>query len=162
MEFDLNLKTSANFNAPYELFEFVKTAPEQMYIPNMSKLYVENYVEAVWLFASDDDKLIVGTRVKFLAGLMNASLDVEEMNIALSADEWNVQAMASEPNAKGTTIDSSSDVFEPGDLNGGTRRRRIVAIDLGATYDSRRGYLRYRLMMLDSLSVRIVISMPRC
>ncbi len=138
--FDLNLRTSASLSAPYELFEFLKTAPEQATINSASNLYMESYVEAAFGYSRPllFDNLIVGTRVKLLAGLMSARVDIEQMDVTLSSDEWNVQAKGFlEMNSKGVSIDSTSDVFLLEDVEMGIDGISGfgAAIDLGASYD---------------------------
>lgn len=141
--FDLNLRTTASMSASYDLFEFLKTAPEQATINNAGQVYMESYVEAAFglsrpLFAG----LTVGGRVKLLAGLMNATMDIDQMDVTLTSDEWRVKASGFlDLNAKGTSIESSIDdtgeIFELGDLEAGISGVAGfgAAIDLGASYD---------------------------
>lgn len=139
-DFALNLKVSSNISAPYGLFEFLKCG-ESINIEDSTSVYIDSYMEAAFGYSRPiTDKLTVGARVKFLMGLLNAEMQVEQMDISLGAGDesvWNVQAKGFlDLNAKGTAIDQAT--FELGDIDFGNYKGISglgTAIDLGATYD---------------------------
>ncbi len=137
--FDLNLNTSANFSMPYELVEFLKESPDQITIKDLN-VYMESYVEAAFGYSRKyDDKLTVGGRAKLLVGLMNASLNIDQMDVTMNADEWTAVASGTlDINANGIGANTAvGDNFELGDIDGSVEgvAGYGAAIDLGATYD---------------------------
>ncbi len=136
--FDLSMRTSSNFSMPYELFEFVKALPETTSIKDVN-VYVESYLEAAFGYSKQiDDRLRVGGRVKFLAGLANATLQIDQLDVSLLSDEWMATAQGHiDVNMKGVTLDSEDGIFELGgidpDISGVAGYG--AAIDFGATYD---------------------------
>lgn len=137
--FDLSLRSSVNFEAPYELFELVKLEPDEGTISN-TNVYIDSFVEAAFGYSTQvNDRINVGGRVKFLAGMANATLMVDNIHYYTdSAGDQIVSASGSvDINSNGTTVDSANGEFilddiEP-DFAGPAGYG--AAIDLGATYD---------------------------
>lgn len=137
--FDLSLRNSVNISAPYELFELIKNEPDAGHISN-TELYVDSYVEAAFGYSTKvTDRINVGARVKFLAGMGNATLNINHIDYDTNADgDMVVSAQGSiDINSNGTTINSENGEFilddiEPDFLGPAGYG---AAIDLGATYD---------------------------
>ncbi|MFI3328544.1 MAG: DUF5723 family protein [Rikenellaceae bacterium] len=86
---DVNLKSSASISLPYELFEFVKTAPDYASIPELGA-NVDLYSEIALGYSFPITKrLYVGVRAKGLVGLASVSASVNQMDIKMAADEWS-------------------------------------------------------------------------
>lgn len=137
--FDLTMRSSFNFSAPYELFELVKEEPEEGHISN-TDIYIDSYVEAAFGYSTKiNDRITVGGRVKFLAGLTNATIQIDHLDYSTNSyDEWVISAQGSiDVNANGTTIDSENGEFILDDIETdfGGPAGYGAAIDLGATYD---------------------------
>lgn len=141
--FDINLRTSANIAMPYEFFEFFKTAPESSSIEDVN-IYMESYAEAAFGYSKVlSDKLTVGGRVKFLAGLMNAELNIDRMDLTLTSDQWAAEASGTlNINAKGMEVagetnEDGVETYELGDLDYSPSGISGIgaAIDFGATYE---------------------------
>ncbi len=141
--FDISLRSSFNFSLPYELFEFVKTAPDQISINDVN-IYMESYVETGIGYSTPiNDKITVGGRVKLLVGLANAELNIDRLDLTMNADEWNASAEGTlDLNIDGISPSKTSnsdnvETFELGDIEGTPSGPAGygAAIDLGATYD---------------------------
>ncbi len=141
--FDMNLKTSSNFSAPYEMFEFFKTAPAYSSIQDVN-FHLESYIETAFGYSREiDNRLTVGARVKFLTGIASADFNIDRMDVTLTSDEWIADASGSlELNANGMSAETSVDEygvesFELGDIGGSIEGAAGygAAIDLGATYN---------------------------
>ncbi len=137
--FDLNMKFSSNISAPYELFEFIKTAPESTQIKDIN-VYADTYAEAVFGHSRKiNEKLTVGANIKFLVGLANMELNIDQLDATLNQDVWEAEASGSlDVNMKGVDVPTdAAGQFEMGDIdmNSFGPAGYGAAIDLGATYD---------------------------
>lgn len=139
---DINLRTSMSVDAPYELFEFIKEAPEQSSIRDLN-FSIESYAEVALGYSRPiGDRLVVGGRVKLLAGLANISLNIDKMDVTLSADEWMADATGSlDLNASGVSIETSTndegdEIYDLSDITMdlSSTAGMGMALDLGATY----------------------------
>ncbi len=141
--FDLSLRTSMSMAMPYEFFDFMKNTPEQTSIKDIN-IYMDSYVEAALGYSRPValDNLIVGIRLKALAGVMSASLNVDQMDLTLSSDVWSAAAKGTlDINAAGiaptTSVNEDGEtVYNIDDIEGTPNgvAGMGVAVDLGATY----------------------------
>ncbi len=90
--FDLNFRTESNATLPRSLFEFLKSGKEGS-IEDVG-IYSDNFVEAGFNYSFPllDDKLYIGARVKFLAGIMRFRLNYDYLNVSLNENRWSVDA----------------------------------------------------------------------
>ncbi|MFI3289871.1 MAG: DUF5723 family protein [Rikenellaceae bacterium] len=138
--FDLNVRSLVNFSAPYELFEFVKLAPDQIQISDV-ELYTDNYVEAAFGYSKVvNDKLTVGARVKFLGGLANGRFLIDEMTLTSEDGEWTSSNVVGglDMYAPGLTVSNTPFGFEDIEIDDSAISGFSgygAGIDLGATYN---------------------------
>lgn len=144
--FDLALRSSVNGSLPYEFFEFFKMAPDYSTIKDVN-LYMDSYVEAAFGYSRKlgilGDRLTVGARFKFLAGLFQANFNIDQMDISLTGDEWVAKAQGSMNfNAAGMSFEQSVGedgqmIYDLDSMDGSFSGPAGygAAIDLGATFD---------------------------
>ncbi len=138
--FDLNVRNLVNFSAPYELFEFIKLAPDNIQISDV-ELYTDNYIEAALGYSKViNDKLTVGARVKFLGGLANGRLLIDEMTLTSEDGEWTSSNVVGGVDMYAPGLTVSNTPFEFADIeiddnaiSGFTGYG--AGIDLGVSYD---------------------------
>lgn len=141
--FGLSLRTSAEVNLPYSLFDFIKNGHEGS-IRDIG-VAADSYLEAAFSYSFPllDDRLYIGVRGKFLAGMARGRLSFDRFDVSLQDDRWAVDAAGSldisasgltattEENAAGEQIYKFNDIeFQPTSPAG-----YGFAVDLGATYD---------------------------
>ncbi len=141
--FDLSLRSSTSFSMPYEFFDFMKNTPETSTIRDLN-IYMDSYVEAAFGYSRPVifDNLIVGVRLKALAGVMSASLNIDQMDFTLSSDIWSAVAQGTlDINAAGvaptiSTNDAGEEIYNIDDIEGTPDGIAGIgaAIDFGATY----------------------------
>ena len=141
--FDLNVRANAEANIPYSLFDFIKNGQEG----RISDIGVisDSYLEAAFSYSFPllDDRLYVGVRGKFLAGIVRAKSNFNRFDVSLNEDRWAVEADGSldisaagleattEMNDSGEMVYTFDDIdFKPTSPTG-----YGFAVDLGATYD---------------------------
>ena len=141
--FDLNVRVNAEANIPYSLFDFIKNGQEG----RISDIGVisDSYLEAAFSYSFPllDDRLYVGVRGKFLAGIVRAKSNFNRFDVSLNEDRWAVEADGSldisaagleattEMNDSGEMVYTFDDIdFKPTSPTG-----YGFAVDLGATYD---------------------------
>ena len=137
---ELNMKSNASFNLPYELFNFMKTGMDQevYHIKNFAA-NSNNYVELALGHAHKvNDRLTIGAKLKFLAGIANVDAKIDSMNIALSGDKWRIMANGTLNTAVGGGYYKTKK-DNPGEINGFDVDKAGVGgygvgVDLGATY----------------------------
>ena len=139
--FDLNVRVNEDTNLPYSLFEFIKLGQEG----NISGFgaSAHAYAEAAFSYSFPlmNDRLYVGVRGKFLAGMARANVNYDRFNVSLQQDRWYVDTRGSiDIVADGTTVnvDPESGIFELGDIDLAFPKKPVgygFAVDLGATYD---------------------------
>ncbi len=134
--FGLNLRTEVESDLPYSFFKFFKTGNDAR-IRNL-RVDADAWAEAAFSYSFPVNKqLYVGARVKFLAGLARAKMNIEQMDVTLQADRWEIQTKGllelSGPTAE---VDENGN-FKPGDIAMDNYRLAGMgaSIDLGATYD---------------------------
>lgn len=138
--FDIGVRATQNTSLPYSLFEFLKLGKEGN-IGNIS-VSTENYLEAGFNYSFPllDDRLYVGARVKFLAGLARAEVRYSRFDVTMQEDIWSVDAEGSlDVTMGGASVDmpEGSETFEFNDINMKPTKPAGYgfAVDLGATYD---------------------------
>ena len=138
--FDLNVRVNEEMNLPKSLFEFLKRGQEGS-ISNFGTA-LESYLEAGFNYSFPllDDRLYIGVRGKFLAGLGRMSVNYDQFDVSLRQDRWAVTTRGTmEVTADGTSVtpDPETGTFEADDLNFKPRKPAGYgfAVDLGATFD---------------------------
>ena len=88
--FDLNARVTTDATLPYSLFEFIKLGKEGQ-IRNFGTS-TDSYLEAAFSYSFPlmDDRLYIGIRGKFLAGLARALVTYDRFDISLREDRWAV------------------------------------------------------------------------
>lgn len=92
--FDISVKARAGVNLPKDLFRLAKmgTAGGNTYDLNLA-LSANAYLEAAYGYSRKiGDNISVGGRAKFLIGLANADLRMENMKLSAAEDKWTVTA----------------------------------------------------------------------
>jgi len=140
---DVNLRVNAEFNLPRSLFEFSRLGKEGS-IANLGML-ADSYAEiaGAYSFPLLDDKLYVGARVKFLAGLARAHVTFDRFDISLQDERWAIDATgAIDVSLSGLemayTEKDGRETFMMDDIEFSTPKGPTgygFAVDLGATYD---------------------------
>ncbi len=139
---DINLKGNTEFNLPRSLFEFSKQGKEGSIadLGILSDWYAE--IAGSYSFPLLDDKLYVGARVKFLAGIARAHINFDRFDVSLQDERWAIDATGSvDLSLNGAEVSSTEregrEFFEIGDLDFGPKGPAGYgfAVDLGATYD---------------------------
>lgn len=139
---DINMKGNTEFNLPRSLFEFSKQGKEGSIadLGILSDWYAE--IAGSYSFPLLDDKLYVGARVKFLAGIARAHINFDRFDVSLQDERWAIDATGSvDLSLNGAEVSSTEregrEFFEIGDLDFGPKGPAGYgfAVDLGATYD---------------------------
>ena len=86
--FGLSLRTSAEVNLPYSLFDFIKNGHEGS-IRDIG-VATDSYLEAAFSYSFPllDDRLYIGVRGKFLAGMARGRLSFDRFDVSLQDDRW--------------------------------------------------------------------------
>lgn len=138
--FGLSLRTSAEVNLPYSLFDFIKNGHEGS-IRDIG-VAADSYLEAAFSYSFPllDDRLYIGVRGKFLAGMARGRLSFDRFDVSLQDDRWAVDAAGSldisasgltattEENAAGEQIYKFNDI----ELQPTSPAGYGFAVDLGA------------------------------
>ena len=134
------MRVNEEMNLPKTLFEFLKRGQEGS-ISNFGAT-LESYLEAGFNYSFPllNDRLYIGVRGKFLAGLARAQVNYDQFDISLQQDRWAVVTKGTiDVTADGTSVtpDPETGIFEFGDINYKPRKPAGYgfAVDLGATYD---------------------------
>lgn len=94
---EMNIRTNADVNLPYDLFDFMKNAgAKQSY--NISNLgaSLSAYTEISLGHAHKiTDRLNVGAKVKFLLGIASMKANIDNMEVNMTADRWSINANGS-------------------------------------------------------------------
>lgn len=138
--FDMSIRTTESSNLPYSLFEFLKLGKEGD-VGNI-RFTGDSYVEAGFNYSFPllDERLYVGARIKFLAGIARTEVEYTHFNVTMQEDIWSVDAEGRfDLAAGGATLEmpEGSDTFEFSDINFKPKGPAGYgfAVDLGATYD---------------------------
>ena len=138
--FDLAVRATESSSLPYSLFEFLKLGKEGS-IGNV-KFAMDSYLEAGFNYSFPllDDRLYIGARVKFLAGLARTSVEYTRFNVTMQEDIWSVDAEGEfNLSAGGASVEvpEGSETFELGNISYKPKGPAGygMAVDLGATFD---------------------------
>lgn len=140
--FDIASRTCAEANLPYSLFEFLKTG--QSGSAHDIGVTLDTYLEAGLNCSLPllDDRLYVGARLKFLAGMGHVRINFDRIDATLSEDRWTIDAsgrldMISAGSAAGMQRVSENPEIGFEDITFSPVRPSGYgfAADLGATYD---------------------------
>lgn len=138
--FDIGVRATQNTSMPYSFFEFLKLGKEGS-IGNI-KLSTEEYLEAGFNYSLPllGDRLYIGARVKFLAGLARAEVRYSRFDVTMQKDIWSVDAEGSiDVTVGGASVDmpAGSDTFEINNISMKPTKPAGYGftVDLGATYD---------------------------
>ena len=141
--FGLSLRTSAEVNLPYSLFDFIKNGHEGS-IRDIG-VAAASYLEAAFSYSFPllDDRLYIGVRGKFLAGMAREKLSFDRFDVSLQDDRWAVDAAGSlDISASGLTATTEENAageqiyhFDDIELQPTSPAGYGFAVDLGATYD---------------------------
>lgn len=141
--FDISLRSNAGAYIPEDLFRFMKLGMDNEYgnvyrLKNMT-VKTDNYAElAIGHAHRLNDRLTIGAKLKFLAGLANARAKIDQMDITMSQDKWEIMANGQlDASCFGTSLKTKSS-GEIDDLDFDTGNPSLsgwgLATDLGATY----------------------------
>lgn len=141
--FDISLRSHTGMYVPEDLFRFMKLGMDDengssYHLRNFT-MKTDNYVELALGHAHQiNDKLTIGAKLKFLAGIANAQAKINRMDITLSEDKWEIMANGQmdasvlgaslQTKANGEIDDFDFDIDKPALSGWG------LGTDLGATY----------------------------
>lgn len=114
--FDISIKERVGVNLPKDLFRLAKmgTNGGNEYLFNLSAS-ANAYVEAAYGYSRKiGDNLSIGGRIKFLIGLADADLRINDMDLTASEDKWTVSADGS---LKGSFMSYELQTDNEGKLN---------------------------------------------
>lgn len=141
--FDISLRSHTGIYAPEDLFRFMKLGMDNengnsYHLRNFT-MKTDNYVELALGHAHQiNDKLTIGAKLKFLAGVANIQAKIHQMDITLLEDKWEIMANGQmdasvlgaslQTKANGEIDDFDFDIDKPALSGWG------LGTDLGATY----------------------------
>lgn len=141
--FDISLRSHTGMYIPEDLFRFMKLGMDNengnsYHLRNFT-MKTDNYVELALGHAHKiNDKLTIGAKLKFLAGIANVQAKIHRMDITLSEDKWEIMANGQmdasvigaslQTKANGEIDDFDFDIDKPALSGWG------LGTDLGATY----------------------------
>lgn len=141
--FDISLRSHTGIYVPEDMFRFMKLGMDNengnsYHLRNFT-MKTDNYVELALGHAHKiNDKLTIGAKLKFLAGVANIQAKIHQMDITLSEDKWEIMANGQmdasvlgaslQTKANGEIDDFDFDIDKPALSGWG------LGTDLGATY----------------------------
>lgn len=145
---ELSSKTSFGVSLPYELFEFAKNTGNKDYEIGDISARARSYAELAFGHSRQiNDKLRLGAKLKFLFGIANGDLRLENVRADLSGtDKWTITGKANaQVSMKGFTYKTSTDEYnDPAkgsydkiddvDVDGAGLGGFGMALDLGGVY----------------------------
>lgn len=145
---ELSSKTSFGVSLPYELFEFAKNTGNKSYDMGNIGVAARSYAELAFGHSHKiNEKLRIGAKLKFLFGVADADLRLEDVKADLSGtDKWTVSGKANaQVSMKGFTYKTSRDEYnnpnkgeydkiDDVDVDGAGLGGFGMAVDLGAVY----------------------------
>lgn len=94
--FDITAKMDGGVNIPKSFFEFAKLgtgAEGRRYDLKDLKLNIGSTIDMALGYSRQiNDKLSIGAKLKFIAGIANIDMHIDEMTLNLQADVWDVRA----------------------------------------------------------------------
>lgn len=140
---DINARVNMDAQLPYDLFRFLKKG-ENARITDIG-ICADSYLEAAFNYSFPllKDRLYLGVRAKFLAGVARTRMYYDQFDVTLQEDIWHIEARGTlDVTGAGTGIDAEPDingkqVYKLGDIDmkPTSPAGYGFAIDLGATYD---------------------------
>lgn len=136
--FGLNLRSDGEADVPYSFFEFFKTGREST-IRNL-RAEASAFAEAAFSYSRPiNERLYIGARVKLLAGLARAKVNIERMDVKLLEDRWEIDTRGifemAGPSVE--TDEKGNFTFRDIDMDRYRLAGMGASVDLGATYDIR-------------------------
>lgn len=138
--FDLNLRADTDTRMPYELFDFLKTG-NSTEIRDIG-VSAEAYLEAAFTYSFPlTDKIYLGVRGKFLAGMARTRVNLDRFDASLGIDKWTAQAHGTMEmtgiGAETKILEDGTPAYDLGDFNFDkyTPSGYGFGIDVGVTYD---------------------------
>lgn len=145
---ELSSKSSFGVSLPYELFEFAKNTGNQTYDIGDISVRARSYAELAFGHSHKiNDKLRIGAKLKFLFGVANGDMILEDMKADLAgADKWIISGRANaQVSMKGFTYKTktknynqeskgSYDKIDDVDVDGAGVGGFGMGLDLGAVY----------------------------
>lgn len=138
---EMNLRSTASIDLPYEMFELLKVGPSSgvSSIPNLN-LGGRSYLEIAWGHSREiNEKLRVGMRAKALIGAMGIDMNMDNMVVSLEADEWRIGGKGQIAIAGPFTAKTNNGVIDLESIDLDENSKSLgglgVAFDLGATYE---------------------------
>lgn len=140
----LSMRSFSSGNAPYELFDFMKTgmaSAQGVTSYKIKDLSFEsnNFAQLAWSYSRDiNPQWRVGGKAKLLMGLANVQANIDNMDIEMSADKWRVTSQgqmnvsALMPLTFKTNENNAVNGVETG--NGLNLSNLGFALDLGAVF----------------------------
>ncbi len=140
--FETSLHTDATVNIASDLFRFIKNGQSSdvtTYDLSGTGVNVNAYAEiALGHSRKIGDKLTVGLKLKYLAGLANANVEYSKFDLTLSDDEWKIyNEISGNLSLAGSEVSISTDddmTFDY-DLASAGLAGAGFAVDFGATYE---------------------------
>lgn len=120
---DVNMKTAADINLPYGLFDFMKNMGKfQRYeITDLSAKINSRLEFALGYGRQISDRLSVGARVKLLVGMANIEANIDRMDIQMDEDKWSIQSQGTLKSSSFIDIptkgESGAEITDPSDKN---------------------------------------------
>lgn len=114
--FDISVKERVGVNLPKDLFRLAKMGTEggNEYLLNLSAS-ANAYIEAAYGYSRQiGENLSVGGRIKFLIGLADADLRINDMRLTAMEDKWTVRG---EGSLKGSFMSYELQTDDEGKLN---------------------------------------------
>lgn len=146
--FDVNAHVESGIDIPYELFEFIKNGSSNT-VRGM-QVFLNTYVDAGFNYSMPvTDRLYVGGRVKFIAGMGFMNMALDRMDVSLRDDVWSATTAAHldfYTNGSEIVVDDDGE-YRSFKFGLGAPAGYGAAVDLGATYD-----------VLDNLQVSLAVN----
>lgn len=139
--FSLDLRASAGFNLPKDMFRFMKQVSGNYDMANLSAGASAYLSASVGYSRRIFENLTVGGRVNFLGGLARINLAYDKLNVRLNEDVWYIDAQGDFEMAIGNYVpgeeDGNIDFNSLGDIDLGSIKGfagRGMTFDIGAEY----------------------------
>lgn len=140
--FDISTRVDADVRMPYELFEFLKTG-NSTEIRDIG-IAAEAYLEAAFTYSFPiNDRIYLGVRGKFLAGMARARVNLDRFDAYLGADKWTADAHGtmeiSGPDLDRKMLEDGTQAYDLGGFDFGSNNLSPAGygfgFDVGVTYD---------------------------
>lgn len=141
--FDVTIRGEGAVSLPKELFEFAKLGSGvegRKYDMKDLRLKATAYADiALGYSRKINEKLTVGAKLKYIAGITDIDMQMDEMSVNFNANEWNVRTKGTvNGTMKGLKpeleTEDGKEYFDNFDFDGFGLGGSGFGIDLGATY----------------------------